>query len=241
MDFCFDQLGYLHWFRDLDLGLGFLHCLVLSHDLGSALDFHFGFLHYEQMSHDLGSADVVLRGYAGWKSRQGLQILPKIFPIDAIIQPSLVIVYFGGNDSIEPQKLGLSPHVPLNEYIDNMRKIGLHITSLSETTRVIFLSCPPIRSSPYDREKNRANETRRIYSDACIKMCNEMNFKVVDMFNAIQMHEDWANVCFTDGLHFSAEASEIVAKSILNAIYEANWEPSLHYEDLPVEFQDVTF
>ena len=46
---------------------------------------------------------------------------------DAVVQPSLVIVYFGGNDSMEPHPSGLGPHVPLPEYIDNMKKIALHL------------------------------------------------------------------------------------------------------------------
>lgn len=46
---------------------------------------------------------------------------------DTVVQPSLVIVYFGGNDSMGPHPSGLGPHVPLPEYIDNMRKIATHI------------------------------------------------------------------------------------------------------------------
>ncbi|KAJ3697051.1 hypothetical protein LUZ61_000756 [Rhynchospora tenuis] len=89
-------------------------------------------------------ADVVLRGYGGWNSRQALQVLTTVFPKDAPVQPSLVIVYFGGNDSSIPlPNDSSSPHVPLSEYKENMREIGLYIRSLSEMTRVIFLSCPP--------------------------------------------------------------------------------------------------
>jgi hypothetical protein len=36
-------------------------------------------------------------------------------------------VYFGGNDCIRPHPSGLCPHVPLEEYIENMRKIAIHI------------------------------------------------------------------------------------------------------------------
>lgn len=43
------------------------------------------------------------------------------------VHPSLVIVYFGGNDSMRPHASGLGPHVPLPEYIENMRKIALHL------------------------------------------------------------------------------------------------------------------
>lgn len=46
---------------------------------------------------------------------------------DAAVQPSLVIVYFGGNDSMGAHSSGLGPHVPLPEYIENMRKVALHL------------------------------------------------------------------------------------------------------------------
>lgn len=43
------------------------------------------------------------------------------------VQPSLVILYFGGNDATNPHPSGLGAHVPLPEYIENMRKIIAHI------------------------------------------------------------------------------------------------------------------
>ena len=46
---------------------------------------------------------------------------------DALVQPSLVIVYIGGNDSVNPHPSGLGTHVPLPEYIENMRKIAIHL------------------------------------------------------------------------------------------------------------------
>ncbi|KAG4965880.1 hypothetical protein JHK85_040855 [Glycine max] len=46
---------------------------------------------------------------------------------DATNQQSLVIVYFGGNDSMHRHLSGLSPHVPLQEYIENMKKIVIHL------------------------------------------------------------------------------------------------------------------
>ncbi|KAL3523973.1 hypothetical protein ACH5RR_016807 [Cinchona calisaya] len=42
---------------------------------------------------------------------------------DAAIQPSLVILYFGGNDSMGPHSSGLGPHVPLPEYD------GIHLSA----------------------------------------------------------------------------------------------------------------
>jgi len=36
-------------------------------------------------------------------------------------------VYFGGNDSHLPHPSGLGPHVPLEEYIQNMTKIANYL------------------------------------------------------------------------------------------------------------------
>ena len=51
------------------------------------------------------------------------------------MQPSLVIVYFGGNDSMRPDPSGQGPHVPLAEYVENMKKIAFHlkVTFLGES------------------------------------------------------------------------------------------------------------
>lgn len=46
---------------------------------------------------------------------------------EAAVQPSLVIVYFGGNDAVHPHPSGLGVHVPLPEYIENMKKIYFHL------------------------------------------------------------------------------------------------------------------
>lgn len=69
----------------------------------------------------------MLRGYGGWNSRRGVDVLDQVFPKDGAVQPSLVIVYFGGNDSVDPHPSGLGPHVPLPQYIENMKKIGTHL------------------------------------------------------------------------------------------------------------------
>nr|XP_029121525.1 GDSL esterase/lipase CPRD49 isoform X2 [Elaeis guineensis] len=149
-------------------------------------------------------ADILLRGYCGWNSRRALQVIDKIFPKDAAVQPSLVIVYFGGNDSMGPHPSGLGPHVPLPEYIENMNRIAKHLKSLSEKTRIIFLSCPPINEemvcqleSPFIGKIERTNELCRKYSEACIQLCNDMDLKVIDLWTAMQKRDDWATVCFT--------------------------------------------
>ncbi|XP_030518803.1 GDSL esterase/lipase CPRD49-like isoform X2 [Rhodamnia argentea] len=188
-------------------------------------------------------ADIILRGYSRWNSRRALEVLEKVFPKDAATQPSLVIVYFGGNDSMRAHPSGLGPQVPLPEYIENMRKIAIYLKSLSNCTRVIFLSAPPVNEekiresfSGQFRDLGRTNEACRVYSVACLELCREMNIKAVDLWTAIQKRDDWAAACFTDGVHFSSEGSKIVVEEISRVLKEADWEPSLYWESMPTEF-----
>ncbi|KAL0303855.1 UNVERIFIED_CONTAM: GDSL esterase/lipase CPRD49 [Sesamum radiatum] len=168
---------------------------------------------------------------------------------DAAIQPSLVIVYFGGNDSMGAHSSGLGPHVPLPEYTENMRKIAFHLKHNSLGVSLAFflndirvhhkqtalISCPPVNQaklcenmSSYFSVLVRTNELCRIYSEACIELCREMDLKVIDLWTAIQKREDWSNACFTDGVHLSAEESKV-----LKVLKQAEWQPSLHWKSLP--------
>ncbi|XP_011624765.1 GDSL esterase/lipase CPRD49 isoform X2 [Amborella trichopoda] len=164
---------------------------------------------------------------------------------DADIQPSLVIMYFGGNDAMGPHSSGLGPHVPLSECKENLRKLANHILSLSEKTRLILLSCPPVNEDMFQSttsgifgQVTRSNEICRQYSEACIELCKEMGLKVVDLWTSIQKRDDWATACLTDGVHFSSEGSDILVAEILQILKEAEWEPSLHWKALPTEFAE---
>ncbi|KAK1377429.1 GDSL esterase/lipase CPRD49 [Heracleum sosnowskyi] len=190
-------------------------------------------------------ADIVLRGYAGWNSRRALQVLDKVFPKTADVHPDLVIVYFGGNDSMKPHPSGLGPHVPIAEYVENMKEIAHHVTSLSEKTRVIFLSSPPVNEAQICKylcvkldELQRTNELSRVYAKACVEICKELNIKVIDLWSVLQKQDDWSTVCFTDGIHLSPEGSRIVANEILAILQETDWEPNLHWKSLSSEFSE---
>ncbi|KAG6484509.1 hypothetical protein ZIOFF_053027 [Zingiber officinale] len=100
---------------------------------------------------------------------------------DAAVQPSLVIVYFGGNDSMGSHSSGLGPHVPLPEYIENMRKIGTHLKNLSEKTRIIFLTNPPVNEELIHRTQSDgihlSSEGSKILVAEIIKILKEAVWK----------------------------------------------------------------
>nr|XP_016444698.1 PREDICTED: GDSL esterase/lipase CPRD49-like [Nicotiana tabacum] len=153
-----------------------------------------------------------------------------------ILKPSLVILYFGGNDSVDPEFPG-STHVPLQEYVENMRRIALHITSLSESTRLIMLNATPVNEEQivqfYDDNRSRNNETGRIYSEAGIKLGQKLGVKVIDFWSTLQEHPDW------DGMHLTKEGSDILVKKISRVLRKAQWKPSLHWTKMDDEFSDI--
>ncbi|CAH1433003.1 unnamed protein product [Lactuca virosa] len=150
--------------------------------------------------------------------RKAVEVLDQIFRKDEAIQPSLVIVYFG---------------------VENMRNIAIHLKSLSEKTRIIFLIAPPVNEAQILQVlgvEDRKNEQCKKYADACVKLSHEMKIKAIDLCTAFKQQDDWLTTCFTDGIHLSPDGSKIVAKEILKVIMEADWKPSLDWESLPVEF-----
>ncbi|KAF3336658.1 GDSL esterase/lipase CPRD49 [Carex littledalei] len=176
-------------------------------------------------------ADIVVRGYQGWNSRRALEVIDKVFPKDAAVQPSLVVMYFGGNDSIGKHPSGLGPHVPLEEYVENMRKIANHIKLKVSTVAFFSIDRGALTNV------SRTNEVGKRYSDALIMLCKEMKIEAIDAFHMIQRREDWETACImSDGIHLTEEASKLLAGDILKVIKNAKWEPSLYWQSLPTEF-----
>lgn len=62
-----------------------------------------------------------------WVDILKLMFLRYIAYQDSANQPSLVIVYFGGNDCMLPFPSSKNPYVPLSEYVENMKKIAIHL------------------------------------------------------------------------------------------------------------------
>lgn len=112
-------------------------------------------------------ADVFNRGFSGYNSRQGKQMLPHLFSSPAphsAQRPCLfTTVFFGANDAAAPH---CSPcqHVPADEYEDNIAAITVAAAAVSEA--VVVISPPPVDSV---RWPDRSNAEVRRYTDACAR------------------------------------------------------------------------
>lgn len=57
------------------------------------------------------------------------------------------------------------------------------------------LSCQKT-SNAHDHQ-DRTNESCRMYADALVELCHQLNIKVINLWTAIQQREDWATSCLT--------------------------------------------
>ncbi|CAM6082837.1 unnamed protein product [Calypogeia fissa] len=194
-------------------------------------------------------ADCLLRGYSGWNTRRALAVLHQLFPKDLPTQPALVVVFFGANDAAVPVPSGRGQAVPIEEFKENLIKIASYLKGLSDTTRVILITAPPIHDE--NRMTNmstkigeiarkypdRTNERAGQYAAACKAAASEAGVGVVDLWTAIQQSTtDWGS-CLTDGMHLGAGGSKVLLDELLKEIKtHSGWVPSLTFESMPADF-----
>nr|GMC93786.1 GDSL esterase/lipase CPRD49-like [Ipomoea batatas] len=125
----------------------------------------------------------------------------------------LVIVYFGAMIHFVLIPMAKMPIVPLPEYVENMRKIAIHLKSLFgedtgnissallRSTRhkfwiamVVVISTTTLpapllllEAATITGQMSYAHK----YSEACIELCHEfLDVKVVDLWTALQQREE---------------------------------------------------
>jgi len=73
-----------------------------------------------------------------------------------------------------------------------------------------------------------------------MKLCKELDVKVVDLFNALQKRDDWMNVSFTDRIHLVVEGRKIEVKKYFIHNYLA-FTVKYHKDSLSKSSRIVTF
>ncbi|XP_024383653.1 GDSL esterase/lipase CPRD49 isoform X4 [Physcomitrium patens] len=142
-------------------------------------------------------ADIVLRGYRGWNTRRALEVLDNFFPKDAENQPELVVVFFGANDGAFPMPSGRGQHVPLPEFEDNLCRISAHLQGLSDKTRVILTTAPPIyEPARLEAGPNMERREQSIWTA-------QMSVHVSTLQHAGVQLTEWERELSTSGLQFN--------------------------------------
>merc|ERR1719491_2312551 len=176
---------------------------------------------YSRRSHVLNG------GFAGYNTRFGLDVLPRLFDShDNGTHTTLFwTVFFGANDGTLP---GERQHVPLGEYGDNIKSMVHMIRNKSNvesntnnisdpTFPIILITPPPVDVSMWDafclqnfgeKRGKRCNEHVYKYALKLKEIGNELNCSVLDLFEAFDGYDKRKLLC--DGLHLNTLGNRLV-------------------------------
>ncbi|XP_078174870.1 SGNH hydrolase-type esterase superfamily protein [Carex rostrata] len=193
-------------------------------------------------------ADVILRGYSGYNTRWAVKILDKAMAGiggDAG-SPAAVTVFFGANDASLPDQLCGFQHVPLEEYVENLRSIHAYFKKKWPSAVVIFIAPPPIDEegrikdlSKYDPsgQAERTNEAAGKYAKACIAVANELSTPVIDTWSKMQEIPDWRKSALSDGLHFTTLGNKVLFDEVVNTLKDLGLSDEKLPADLPYFYE----
>ena len=157
-------------------------------------------------------ADVLNRGLSGYNSDWAKLILPRL--LTSREQADVVTVLLGSNDSV---KAGLTKHVPLARYVQNLSDILEYFASLGIPT--ILITPPPVCDrrlcdQANDRPLDRENEITGLYAKAALGLGTERDIDTVDLYTSMLKEPEYHKY-LSDGLHFNAAGGEFLAKLLI--------------------------
>jgi isoamyl acetate esterase len=152
-------------------------------------------------------ADVLVRGFTGYTTREAKKIL-KAAVLDE--KPDLVILEFGLGDSALP---GQIQHVPLPDYKRNLRDIAAQIASAGAW--LVIVTPPPVDEKLV---KSHTLEHTGEYARVCMKVAEEMNVPLVNLFELLQQEKGWTRTYLLDGLHLSAAGMNRLYEELARAL-----------------------
>ncbi|OQR80729.1 isoamyl acetate-hydrolyzing esterase [Achlya hypogyna] len=173
-------------------------------------------------------ADVVNRGCSGWTTRDWMPKLPLLTREWSHKPPALVTIFLGANDAALKPGPDQQQHVPLDEYVANLKQLVHTLPTAFPGCKILLLTPPPVDDARYP---SRSNVEAGKYAAACVGVGAACNVPVVDFWTAMQGMPH----LFVDGLHFNKAGNVAAHAMILGAIRKHF--PDLAPEALPVEFE----
>jgi lysophospholipase L1-like esterase len=172
--------------------------------------------------------DVINRGYSGYNSRWALSVVDHIFPANLTGKIELATVFFGANDAALSDRPSSSQHIPLSEYIFNMKSIVAHLRS-RDICSIILITPPPVFEpgriahvlATYNVQleaPERTNESAGQYASAVVALGAELGLPVVNLWQEFQKIENWQEELLNDGLHLTPKGNTLVGTLVLDCI-----------------------
>lgn len=162
---------------------------------------------------------ILQRGFAGYNSRWGLKILPKILQYEQNI--AIGYIFFGSNDSCAAG----TQHVPEDEYESNLHKSVQMLKARSIKPIIVGPALydgskfEPPRRDEIKAGYIRSNEAFIRYGRIAASVASKEHVPFLDLRAAMQREagDNWKDL-LVDGLHFNGKAYEIFYKELLRTI-----------------------
>ncbi|KAJ8290524.1 hypothetical protein GJAV_G00014010 [Gymnothorax javanicus] len=166
--------------------------------------------------------DVMNRGLSGYNTRWAKMVLPQLInhssPGSNIVA---VTIFFGANDCSLPE-YNSQQHVPLLEYVENLRDMVTYLSTVGVSTdKVILITPPPLHEPDWEKEcilkgcpLNRLNVVTGQYADACVQIAGQYGVEVLDLWTLMQKDGQDFSMYLSDGLHLSDKGNQFVAQNL---------------------------
>lgn len=155
--------------------------------------------------------DVVNRGLSGYNTRQALKVLPQVIPRPDEARVRFLTIFFGANDARLPDTYpDPQQHVPLEEFVDNVKAIAGHPCVLvHKDIRIILITPPPFhersalqadRVKDNIREPNlrRTADAAATYAQAVRELGHKTNLPVLDLWTAMMRRAGYEGIGIDD-------------------------------------------
>ncbi|GAB5570068.1 isoamyl acetate-hydrolyzing esterase 1 homolog [Prionailurus iriomotensis] len=171
--------------------------------------------------------DVLNRGFSGYNTRWAKIILPRLIKKGTgLDSPVAVTIFFGANDSALKDE-NPKQHVPLDEYVANLKGMVRYLKSVDVPEhRIVLISPPPLCEAAWEREclaqemgiarevagckLNRLNLVVGEYAGACLQVARDCGTDVLDLWTLMQKDGQDFSSFLSDGLHLSPEGNEFL-------------------------------
>ncbi|XP_010850350.1 PREDICTED: isoamyl acetate-hydrolyzing esterase 1 homolog [Bison bison bison] len=162
--------------------------------------------------------DVLNRGFSGYNTRWAKIILPRLVRKGSgLDSPVAVTIFFGANDSALKDE-NPKQHVPLEEFVANLRSMVRYLRSVDVPEgRLILITPPPLCEATWAQEclqqgckLNRLNSVVGEYARACLQVAQDCGADALDLWTLMQKDGQDFSSYLSDGLHLSPKGNEFV-------------------------------